>query len=568
MGAAVGGLAVRGATVAARGAPTASRAERVAASAAAAERRMGASGSQWMRSSHGIYRRVQDVQSEMIEIEAANLTGSSWLERGMQESQDTALSIAAERGSMASLNERVAAMGNAGTKRGLNSGVPSRAETTGGYGSFEPVGDWGVGSEYAERTTTSAISSATDASTLESRPLIEGGVGSAPRPGSRTAIGRAIYRYERRNQIGARVARISEPFLTDPTIVKFELTPLRNYLTNNLMKAQAAENAARAAEGRSINIVGTDREAVTREAKTAIARLKIRVQQGRVLGIMPWGSLVRDTETATAIDPFTITDADLDEAARGGGIVEDKVRRATLIERLEYIQSDEYWDTIHHLHYEPHDTIKHLAYHDNEGLPTADSEPDVHEEEDMEALAADAFSSAKSSSGAGGDSPHPFVAMATIASTGRLPSLTPQPPIVNKHDKFGNVADRDRLQADLGLEDEDDQAYTLPNMNASTTDANPPKLPPLSQNSEVHPAMGAGDQGYTQVDTLPGGGDYPDWARGMWYKGYAHRYIPDTGVYTPGKLLPRSAGSQANEALLVGVAGLAVAALSRVLVRV
>ena len=85
--------------------------------------------------------------------------------------------------------------------------------------------------------------------------------------------------------------------------------------------------------------------------------------------------------------------------------------------------------------------------------------------------------------------------------------------------------------------------------------------------AEAHPAMTAGDQGYTQVDTLPGGGDYPDWARGMWYKGYAHRYIPDTGVYTPGKLLPRSAGSQANEALLgLGMAGLAVAALSRVLV--
>ena len=36
---------------------------------------------------------------------------------------------------------------------------------------------------------------------------------------------------------------------------------------------------------------------------------------------------------------------------------------------------------------------------------------------------------------------------------------------------------------------------------------------------------------YTEVSTYPGGGDWPDWARGTWYKGFAHREIPDTGVY-------------------------------------
>ena len=77
--------------------------------------------------------------------------------------------------------------------------------------------------------------------------------------------------------------------------------------------------------------------------------------------------------------------------------------------------------------------------------------------------------------------------------------------------------------------------------------------------------MSKGDQGYTVVDTLPGGGDFPDWAKGMWYRGYAHRSIPDTGVYKESKLLPRSGVSQANEAIIgIGMAGLAVAALTRI----
>jgi hypothetical protein len=80
--------------------------------------------------------------------------------------------------------------------------------------------------------------------------------------------------------------------------------------------------------------------------------------------------------------------------------------------------------------------------------------------------------------------------------------------------------------------------------------------------------------GYTQVDAYPdGGAGIPDWATGTYYQSaggqqYAHREIPDTGVYQQLRMLPRSSSSQANEALvLLGLAGITVTALSRVLVR-
>ena len=68
---------------------------------------------------------------------------------------------------------------------------------------------------------------------------------------------------------------------------------------------------------------------------------------------------------------------------------------------------------------------------------------------------------------------------------------------------------------------------------------------------------------YTEVSTYPGGGDWPDWARGTWYKGFAHREIPDTGVYKQMLQLPRGVGAQANEAVLgLGMAAALAGALS------
>ena len=198
------------------------------------------------------------------------------------------------------------------------------------------------------------------------------------------------------------------------------------------------------------------------------------------------------------------------------------------------------------------------------------------------------------------NAPHPIVGMLSVAATGAI-SGDPDDPNDANYDPF-RVRDRDRYQADLGLDKDVEEAAEIDRFareerlafRANRRDrrrnrrdtrardqgyANYREMKrekrqqrrqregiDFNQNSNTHPAM-AGD-GYTIVDTYPGGGDVPDWARGNWYKGFAHREIPDTGVFTPGKLLPRSGSSQANEALIgLGIAGLAATALSRILVR-
>jgi hypothetical protein len=100
------------------------------------------------------------------------------------------------------------------------------------------------------------------------------------------------------------------------------------------------------------------------------------------------------------------------------------------------------------------------------------------------------------------------------------------------------------------------------------------RRPQKSRSSDDHPSMSGQAYGYTEVDTYPDAGSgIPEWATGTYYQSaggqaYAHREIPDTGVFQQMKLLPRSSSSQANEALAVlGIAGLTVTALSRVLVR-